>query len=89
MYHIEKLTATTGPNGSEEWFNCGIGGSGWTPPTLTLDNVVTKDLAAAVAESNSPFKACEPYLGHFYDAQGKYGGTFSEAQDGSIILMVS
>ena len=75
---LEKLTATTGPNGSEDWFNCGIEGAGWTPPNLTIDQVVTKELSDAIAEKNSPFAACAPYVGNFYDAQGKYGSECRE-----------
>ena len=77
---LEKLTATTGPNGSEGWFNCGIEGGGWTPPPFTVDEVVTKDLAAAVAEKNSPFTNCAPYIDDFYAAQGKYGSKSIQAK---------
>ncbi|KIP04207.1 glycoside hydrolase family 23 protein [Phlebiopsis gigantea 11061_1 CR5-6] len=69
----EKLTATTGPNGSEDWFNCGIESGGWTPPPFTVNEVITKDLAAAVAEKNSPFSNCAAFIDDFYAAQSKHG----------------
>ncbi|GJE92197.1 lytic transglycosylase domain-containing protein [Phanerochaete sordida] len=69
----EQVTATTGPNGKQSYFNCGIEGSGWNPPPMTMADVVSKDLNAALSEPNSPFSKCAPYVGFFY----QYGGQFN------------
>lgn len=71
---VEQITATTGPNGEESWFNCGIEGSGWTPPPMNVSDVVSKDLNDALSEPNSPFSNCGPYVSYFYQYASQYGG---------------
>lgn len=83
MFHItsmflwpflaEDVTAKSGPNGSLDWFNCGVEGGGWTPPQMTIKDVVTKDLQAAVNEPNSPFKNCAPYISIFEQFGNQFG----------------
>jgi hypothetical protein len=63
------LTATAGPNGSEDWLNCGINGAGWTPPYVTVADLKTVDLAEAVKSASSPFRFCTKFIDTFY----KYG----------------
>ncbi|PSR98913.1 hypothetical protein PHLCEN_2v4233 [Hermanssonia centrifuga] len=67
------LTAQTGPNGAEWFFNCGIDGAGWNPPHMTVDDVVAKDLKAAVAQSNSPFTNCAAYIDLFEQYGNQFG----------------
>lgn len=33
----EEITVDSGPNGNEHFLNCGIDGSGWQPPHVTVD----------------------------------------------------
>ncbi|KAF7306088.1 SLT domain-containing protein [Mycena chlorophos] len=72
--HTESTTSTTGPNGSEEWINCGITTSGgWDPPYLTVDDIVTMTLYDALKDDNSPFQVCSKYIDYFDSAASKYG----------------
>ncbi|KAJ7925005.1 lysozyme-like protein [Mycena leptocephala] len=68
-----KTTATTGPNGSIDWLNCGITGSGWEPPFIHVNDMIVKDLSEALKESGTPFTACASYEGLFYKYAGEYG----------------
>ncbi|KIL65975.1 glycoside hydrolase family 23 protein [Amanita muscaria Koide BX008] len=68
-----KTSATTGPNGSIDWLNCGINGGGWSPPYVRATDVVAQDLNAALSSPNSAFKACAPYVYLFQ----KYGNMFN------------
>ncbi|RDX55089.1 lysozyme-like protein [Lentinus brumalis] len=61
----QDITATHGPNGNIDWFNCGVDAGGWRPPMVTVDDVVTVPLDQAVKESGSPFKACAAYIDTF------------------------
>ena len=67
------VSKCTNSNGDESWFNCGIEGNGWTPPQMTVNDVVTKDLSDAVNEPNSPFQNCAPFLQYFEQFGGEYG----------------
>jgi hypothetical protein len=86
---LERVTADSGPNGSEDWLNCGINDGGWRPPNVKVDDrmytctpfvrythahkphiVITENLGEAIKTSNSPFKACEPYV-QFFDKYGQ------------------
>ncbi|RPD74292.1 lysozyme-like protein, partial [Lentinus tigrinus ALCF2SS1-7] len=69
----KDITATHGPNGNIDWFNCGVDGSGWRPPMVTVDDIVTVDLDDAVKQSGSPFKACEPYISTFKKYANEHG----------------
>ncbi|ODO08558.1 transglycosylase SLT domain-containing protein [Cryptococcus wingfieldii CBS 7118] len=54
------------PNGSEDWLNCGLTGAGWTPPMVTVDDLIAVELSA-----DGTFSACADYIDKFntYGAQ--------------------
>ncbi|ODO07820.1 hypothetical protein I350_03399 [Cryptococcus amylolentus CBS 6273] len=54
------------PNGSEDWLNCGLTGAGWTPPMVTVDQLIAVELSA-----DGTFSACADYIDKFntYGAQ--------------------
>ncbi|KAI0695455.1 glycoside hydrolase family 23 protein, partial [Cytidiella melzeri] len=58
----ESITETTGPNGSEDWLNCGITGSGWNPPNVHINDLVTKDLDEVMKQPNNPFSNCKSFV---------------------------
>lgn len=58
-------TKTGGPNGDENWLNCGVDGDGWVPPPVTLDNLIYQDLATVLQQDGNPFTACSQYLPMF------------------------
>lgn len=59
----EQVTKTTGPNGSMDFLNCGLYGNGWTPPTLSLDNILAMPLDEALEDPNTPYGPCKPFVG--------------------------
>jgi len=67
------ITATSGPNGAQSWLNCGVDGSGWQPPPVTVDQLIVADLDQAITEPGTPFKACAPYISLFK----QYGAEFN------------
>ncbi|KAF7965088.1 hypothetical protein HWV62_45751 [Athelia sp. TMB] len=69
----KEVTATSGPNGNMDWLNCGITGAGWTPPFMTVNDIVHEDLATALQDPNSPFKACSAFTDAFYQFGNEYG----------------
>ncbi|KAJ7188038.1 glycoside hydrolase family 23 protein [Mycena filopes] len=69
-----KISSSAGPNGAEEWLNCGISSSsGWDPPLMTADDIIYKDLPQALQSSSSPFKACGPYVKFFEKYAAQHG----------------
>jgi len=50
-----NVTKISGPNGSIDWINCGITGSGWTPARVEIEQLVTVSLASA---RNTAFVPC-------------------------------
>jgi len=67
------VTATTGPNGSLKWLNCGIDGKdGWNPPYVAVKDVVSVDLNDALKDSNSPFQPCAQYAWAFNKASQEH-----------------
>jgi hypothetical protein len=64
---------TSGPNGDENWLNCGVDGAGWVPPPVTLDNLIYRDLAVVLTEDGNPFDACSQYLSMFQDMEAETG----------------
>lgn len=68
----ENTTPTSGPNGSIDWLNFGVEHTGWHPPHVSVDDIISKDLASAIKEPGSPFKACSGSVGLFY----KYGAQY-------------
>ena len=69
----EDITAVSGPNGNIDWLNCGINDGGWRPPFVRISDLIAADLSTAIKDKNSPFKACNDYVGLFE----KYGGEFN------------
>ncbi|GAA5986520.1 hypothetical protein JCM10908_003784 [Rhodotorula pacifica] len=63
---VAQASESAGPNGSEEWLNCGLSkeepDSPWTPPMIKLEQLKTLSLEEALAMDNSVYKACEPYV---------------------------
>ena len=53
--------------------NCGLTAGGWNPPHVTVNDVITVDLGAALNDPNTPFKACSPYIDLFYKYAGEHG----------------
>ncbi|KDQ21417.1 glycoside hydrolase family 23 protein [Botryobasidium botryosum FD-172 SS1] len=68
-----NVTTTTGPNGAIDWLNCGVDSDGWNPAYVTVDDIVTKDLATVLAQDNSAFAPCAPYLDLFNKYSKQYG----------------
>jgi len=58
-------SATNGPNGKLSWLNCGIADKGWSPPPVTVSDLISVSLADALKASGSPFQACNQYLSLF------------------------
>lgn len=70
----KEPTATGGPNGREDWLNCGLfDEGGWHPPLLTMDQVVAMDLDQAMASPDSPFQKCAPYISLFKQYANQHG----------------
>ena len=71
----EEVTALTGPNGHIDWLNCGFesGHSGWQPPYIRMEDIVTQPLSTAYTKPDSPFKACSQYIWIFE----KYGAQYN------------
>ncbi|WVO18409.1 hypothetical protein L204_106126 [Cryptococcus depauperatus] len=56
------------PNGAEDWLNCGINNGGWTPPHVTVDQLITKDLSG-----DGIFAPCSAYIDKFNQYASQYG----------------
>lgn len=56
------------PNGAEDWLNCGLNGGGWTPPHVSIDQLIAAEL-----DSSGVFSPCSAY----FDKFKQYGGEFS------------
>ncbi|KAJ7091163.1 glycoside hydrolase family 23 protein [Mycena epipterygia] len=70
---LESITATTGPNGSLDWLNCGVASGGWNPPYISVDNMIAADLSQAIKSPSTPFSACSAYVGMFEKYADQYG----------------
>ncbi|KAK2464266.1 hypothetical protein APHAL10511_003723 [Amanita phalloides] len=69
----EHITATSGPNGNIGWLTCGVNKNGWTPPYVRVQDLVVRELWGAIAEQNSVFKPCAPYVSLFEKYGDMYG----------------
>lgn len=69
----KQITAGGGPNGRQEWLNCGINSGGWTPPPVKLSDLVVVSLRDSLKSKDSPFHACGPYLDIFEKYAKQYG----------------
>ncbi|KAF8718629.1 Transglycosylase SLT domain, partial [Rhizoctonia solani] len=67
------VTKTSGPNGSQDFLNCGVNTGGWRPPYITVGDLRYKDLGAELASGNSIFKNCAQYSDAIYGASGETG----------------
>jgi len=56
-----------------DWLNCGVDGSGWVAPPVTLDNLIYRDLSDVLQEDGNPFSACSDYLPIFQDMETQTG----------------
>lgn len=56
------------PNGSQDWLNCGINGAGWTPPHVSIDQLIAAEL-----DASGVFSPCDPYIEKFK----QYGAEFN------------
>ncbi|KAI0743489.1 lysozyme-like protein [Daedaleopsis nitida] len=68
-----KITGTDGPNGSIDWFNCGVESGGWKPPMVSVNDIVATDLDDALKDPNSPFQACKSYISTFKKYADQHG----------------
>jgi len=69
-----QVTTGGGPNGQESWMNCGISSkSGWSPPYVAMDDIVTIDLDTAMSTVGTPFGACSQFTSYFESAGDQYG----------------
>ena len=70
----EDITPLSGPNGHIDWLNCGFeaGNSGWQPPYIRMEDIITQPLSTALTKPGSPFKACSQYIWIFE----KYGAQY-------------
>ncbi|KAI0341952.1 lysozyme-like protein [Trametopsis cervina] len=70
----EQITATSGPNGSEDWLNFGVEtAAGWNPPELKITDIVAKDLGDVLKQPNNVFTNCAPYVDDFYQVGAQTG----------------
>ncbi|KAI0358417.1 lysozyme-like protein [Trametes cingulata] len=69
----KEITPTHGPNGSLDWLNCGVEDGGWNPPYVQVSDIVAVDLAEAVKDPHSPFKACSKYIDTFTRYANEHG----------------
>ncbi|KAH7108433.1 lysozyme-like protein [Auriculariales sp. MPI-PUGE-AT-0066] len=69
-----EISQKVGPNGEEDWLNCGLSSSpnGWNPPPLKMKDIVYVELEEALKDDSSPYHACAPYL----DTFNKYAQQF-------------
>ncbi|KAG8819208.1 hypothetical protein FRC17_010552 [Serendipita sp. 399] len=71
-------TATTGPNGSLFFLNCGVSierrRAGWTPPDIRINNlVINVDFSSEEATKGTLFEPCGPYIEAFRNASAAIG----------------
>ncbi|GAA5844160.1 hypothetical protein JCM11251_002454 [Rhodosporidiobolus azoricus] len=73
----DESSESGGPNGSEEWLNCGLSkaqpDAGWTPPTLSFSQLKTVTLEEALALDSSVYSNCKPYVSLFEKYADKHG----------------
>lgn len=57
-----------------DWLNCGVDtDEGWTPPPVTLQNLIYRNLSEILETPNSVFEACRPYLWMFETMEAETG----------------
>ena len=55
--------------------NCGVEGSGWNPPQVTISDIVTVDLDDAIAKGG-PFTNCSEHVSAFKQYGEQFGREF-------------
>lgn len=74
---IGESTLSAGPNGAQDFLNCGISNSNrdgqWNPPSIKLNQLKTLTLEQALDMPNSPFSACRPFVSLFEQHGDRYG----------------
>lgn len=63
----------SGPNGHIDFLNCGINGSGWNPPLIKIEGIVTVDLSAVAYQNGSTFVNCQDFVSTFEKYGSQYG----------------
>lgn len=56
------------PNGAQDWLNCGIDNGGWSPPHVSIDQLIAAEL-----DSTGVFSPCAAYIDKFK----QYGAEFN------------
>lgn len=67
---LSSITESGGPNGNQDFFNCGITSGGWTPPDVKMDMIKTVSLEAEPAKTT--FAPCQKYNAIFEKYGAKY-----------------
>ena len=78
---IEDVTATSGPNGNIDWLNCGVTGSGWTPPLIRVSQVIAANLTKAAQNPQSAFTSCQQFIPLFEQYGKQMDGTSRSHSD--------
>ncbi|WWD21715.1 hypothetical protein CI109_106202 [Kwoniella shandongensis] len=56
------------PNGAIGWLNCGLDAGGWTPPHVTVDQLIAAELS-----SDGVFSPCASYIDKFNQYADQFG----------------
>ncbi|KAG2028259.1 hypothetical protein BDR03DRAFT_883586, partial [Suillus americanus] len=70
---LEEITALSGPNGHIDFLTCGINESGWNPPLIKIESIVTVDLSAVAYRADSAFANCKDFISTFEKYGSRYG----------------
>lgn len=65
-----SITQSSGPNGSQDFLNCGINGDGWTPAPVKMGMIKTVTLESEPAKTT--FAPCQKYNSIFEKYGRKY-----------------
>ncbi|GAA5896856.1 hypothetical protein JCM6882_005051 [Rhodosporidiobolus microsporus] len=73
----DETSESGGPNGSEEWLNCGLSknspDAGWTPPSIEISQLKTLTIEEALAMDDSVYSHCKDYVSLFEKYGDKHG----------------
>ncbi|KAG1775381.1 glycoside hydrolase family 23 protein [Suillus placidus] len=69
----KEITALSGPNGHIDFLTCGINESGWNPPLIKIESIVTVDLSAVAYRADSAFANCKDFISTFEKYGSRYG----------------
>lgn len=68
----DSITESSGPNGSQDFLNCGITSGGWNPADVKMSMIKTLALDAEPAKTT--FAPCQQYASIFKKYGAKYDG---------------